>query len=98
MTIQRDPEPKEIKYLHKFADFTDKRVLEIGCGEGRLTWQYARRSKLTIGFDVDADALRVAWIDRPSDLETKVLFSRAESEYLPFHKETFDMALLSWSF
>ena len=98
MTIQRDPEPKEIKYLHKFADFTDKRVLEIGCGEGRLTWQYARRSNFTIGFDIDADALRVAWIDRPSDLQNKVLFSRAESEHMPFHKETFDMALLSWSF
>lgn len=98
MTIQRDPEPKELKYLQKFADFTDKRVLEIGCGEGRLTWQYARASKFTIGFDVDADALRVAWIDRPSDLQAKVVFSRAESEHLPFHKETFDMALLSWSF
>ncbi|HET9907127.1 MAG TPA: class I SAM-dependent methyltransferase [Anaerolineales bacterium] len=98
MTIQRDPEPKEIKYLHKFADFSEKRVLEIGCGEGRLTWQYARKSKITIGFDVDADALRVASIERPSDLQSKVLFSRAESEYLPFHKETFDMALLSWSF
>ena len=98
MTIQRDPEPKEIKYLHKFADFSEKRVLEIGCGEGRLTWQYARKSKITIGFDVDADALRVASIERPSDLQSKVLFSRAESEYLPFHKEMFDMALLSWSF
>ena len=98
MTIQRDPEPKEIKYLYRFADFTDKRVLEIGCGEGRLTWQYARLSRYTIGFDIDAVALRVAWIDRPSDLQTKALFSRAESEYLPFHKETFDMALLSWSF
>ena len=98
MTIQRDPEPKEIKYLHKFANFTDRRVLEIGCGEGRLTWQYARLSKYTIGFDIDAAALRVAWIDRPSDLQAKVLFSRAESEHLPFHKETFDLALLSWSF
>ena len=98
MTIQRNPEPQEINYLYKFANFTDQRVLEIGCGEGRLTWQYARASKYTVGFDIDADALRVAWIDRPSDLQPKVFFSRAQSEHLPFHKETFELALLSWSF
>jgi ubiquinone/menaquinone biosynthesis C-methylase UbiE len=42
--------------------------------------------------------LRVATIDRPSDLETKVNFSRAMSEQLPFSKETFDLAILAWSF
>lgn len=97
MTLQKDPEGNEKIYLHKFADFTNKRVLEIGCGEGRLTWQYAKESRSTIGIDLDADALRVASIDRPYDLTGKVHFSRAESEHLPFSKETFDMAILAWS-
>ena len=98
MTIQTDPERNETKYLHKFADFANKRVLEIGCGEGRLTWQYAKETRSTIAIDLDADALRVATIDRPSDLESKVHISLAESEQLPFSKETFDMAILAWSF
>ena len=98
MPFQTDPERNETKYLHNFAEFADKRVLEIGCGEGRLTWQYAKKPLFTVGIDLDADALRVATIDRPSDLNNKVLFSQAESEHLPFRKETFDIALLAWSF
>ena len=98
MTIQSDPERNETKYLHKVADFAQKRVLEIGCGEGRLTWQYAKAARSTIAIDLDADALRVATINRPSDLESKVHFSLVKSEQLPFSKETFDIAILAWSF
>ena len=98
MTVQKDPERNETKYLHRFADFAQKRVLEIGCGEGRLTWQYARETHSTIAIDLEADSLRVATIDRPSDLELKAHFALAKSEQLPFSKETFDMAILAWSF
>jgi ubiquinone/menaquinone biosynthesis C-methylase UbiE len=98
MTIQKDSEKNEPKYLHKLVEFTNQRVLEIGCGEGRLTWQYAKETHSTVGIDLDADSLRVATIDRASDLENKVYFSRATSEQLPFSKETFDLAILAWSF
>src|SRR5262245_379152 len=97
MTIQKDAEHNETKYLYQFVDFAGKRVLEIGCGEGRLTWQYAKETRLTIGIDLDKDSLRVATIDRLSDLEDKVHFSHAMSEQLPFSKETFDIAILAWS-
>ena len=97
MTLHKDVEGNEKKYLHKFADFTNKRILEIGCGEGRLTWKYAPASALTIGLDLDQDALRVALIDSPHDLKRKLFFTRAESEHIPFAKETFDIAVLAWS-
>lgn len=97
MTLQKDPEQNEAKFLHKLADFANKRVLEIGCGEGRLTWRYASAPHSTIGIDPDKDALRVARIDRPSDLEGKVHFINAKSEHIPFAKETFDIAILAWS-
>ncbi len=98
MTIQKDTERNETKYIHDFADFSGKRVLEIGCGEGRLTWQYAKETHSTVGIDLEAGSLRVATIDRPFDLENKVYFSRAMSEQLSFSKETFDLAILAWSF
>ncbi len=97
MTLQKDPERNETRYLHKFADFTNKRVLEVGCGEGRLTWQYARGTQTTIGIDPDRDALRVTTVDRPADLQNKVLFACSDSQHLPFSKETFDIAILAWS-
>lgn len=93
----KDPEGNETKYLRNFVDFKGKRVLEIGCGEGRLTWRYASASSLTVGLDPDKNALRVATIDRPSDLADKVYFVNAHAEYIPFRKETFDIAILAWS-
>ena len=96
MTIQIDPERTETKYLHQFADFADKCVLEIGCGDGRLTWRYANSAKFTAGLDLNAEELRVAMIDRPSELP--VSFVRADSIHIPFSKEKFDIAILAWSF
>ncbi len=97
MTLQKDPEGNEVKYLHKFGDFKNKRVLEVGCGEGRLTWKYASASTLTVGIDSDQTALRVARADSPVDLRTQVHFSGASARNIPFAHETFDIAILSWS-
>ena len=41
MTIRSDPENNEIRALGDLVDFSGKHVLEIGCGDGRLTWRYA---------------------------------------------------------
>jgi ubiquinone/menaquinone biosynthesis C-methylase UbiE len=98
MTFLKDPEQNETKHLLQSADFEGRRVLEVGCGEGRLTWRYAAKPATTIAIDPDRDALRVATIDRPSDLEERVHFLNAQAERLPFVKEKFDIALLAWSF
>jgi ubiquinone/menaquinone biosynthesis C-methylase UbiE len=97
MTTNRDPENNEPHALFKMADFSGQRVLEIGCGEGRLTWRYARAARRVTAIEIGLDELRVATIDRPSDLAEKVVFTNANSVHLPFSKETFDIALLSWS-
>jgi 2-polyprenyl-3-methyl-5-hydroxy-6-metoxy-1,4-benzoquinol methylase len=68
MSLHKDPDRNEIRQLRKFVDFTGKRVLEIGCGEGRLTWQYARDARSVVAVDLDHDSLRVAKVDRPVSL------------------------------
>ena len=97
MTLQKDPEGFEKKIIHKYANFGNQRVLEIGCGEGRLTWKYAAASNLTVGIDPDQDALRIARADSPHDLHRHVQFTRASAMHIPFSKETFDITILAWS-
>ena len=94
---QKDPEHFERNKLLDFADFADSRVLEIGCGEGRLTWKYAAASARTVGLDPDFDSLRVARADRPADLRDRVHLTRASAYHLPLPKEKFDIAILAWS-
>lgn len=97
MKTIRDPENHEKKILHRFVDVSNKRVLEVGCGEGRLTWKYAGASSLTVGFDPDHSALRVARADSPHDLRGHIHFTGASAKHIPFAKETFDIAILAWS-
>jgi ubiquinone/menaquinone biosynthesis C-methylase UbiE len=97
MKPQKDPEGFERKFLHQFVDFNDARVLEIGCGDGRLTWKYASASHGTFGLDPDSDELRVAQADCPPDLHGRVHFTRASAYHLPCPKEKFDIAILAWS-
>src|SRR5689334_14039360 len=97
MSLQRDPEENEKKHLQKYADFKGRRVLEVGCGEGRLTWKYASSTSLTVGVDPDHDALRVARADSTEDLRNRVQFAGASARNIPFSKETFDIAILAWS-
>lgn len=97
MTVQRDPERNERKALNRLMDFKGKHVLEIGCGEGRLTWQYAAACARVTGVDLDLTALRIARADAPASVDRKVQFSAADSGWLPFPREKFDLAVLAWS-
>ncbi len=101
MTVQTDPEGTEAKYLRRFAGFDGappQRVLEIGCGDGRLTWRYAHAAASVTGIDLVADDLRIATVDRPNDLSHQVTFARADALHLPFAQGSFDLAIFAWSF
>lgn len=97
MNFQKDSEKNETKFLKRLVDFTGKHVLEVGSGEGRLTWRYAGLARRITGIDPDRDALRVASYDMPPALRRATHFACASSLHLPFSHETFDIALLSWS-
>ena len=97
MSLQKDPEGLEIKALNKRIDFKGKHVLEVGCGEGRLTWKYAPLAKFAAVFDPDHDAVRVAQADARLNGFSHVHVSGASASHIPFSKETFDIAVLAWS-
>ena len=98
MSLLKDPEKNEARYLHNFAQPAGKTVLEIGCGDGRLTWRYANAAGRVAAIDLERDDLRVATIERPSDLESRVVLAQADSIHLPFARHQFDLAIFAWSF
>ncbi len=97
MSIQQDPEEIETKYLHNIIDLTNTHVLEIGCGEGRLTWRYAASADTVIGIDINPSRLAMAQGEYPPELPSTVAFTQATTEALPHPSETFDVVILAWS-
>jgi ubiquinone/menaquinone biosynthesis C-methylase UbiE len=97
MTSSFDPEGHEAATLAAIPELQGARVLEIGAGDGRMTWNYARRARFVVGVDPDGESLGYMLEDRPATLRRRVSGVVAESEYLPFAGERFDAAVLAWS-
>jgi len=97
VTPVRDPEGHETDWIHEVVDFRDKRVLEIGVGQGRLTWRFADAARWTVGIDPEPESIYFAPRECPPDLRPKVAWALAEAENLPFPRDTFDLAVLAWS-
>jgi ubiquinone/menaquinone biosynthesis C-methylase UbiE len=90
--MEIDPEGVELAALGAVATFTGARVLEIGCGNGRLAKRYAVATRLTVGIDPADDRISAVGMAAVPALR----FVRA-SVPLPFRNETFDVALFGWS-
>jgi ubiquinone/menaquinone biosynthesis C-methylase UbiE len=97
MTLLRDPEENETRQLHAAVPLAGKRVLEVGCGAGRLTWRFARSAGQVVGLDPNPASLRTAYHDCPPALRPTVAFALGDARAIPFAAGTFDVAVLAWS-
>jgi 2-polyprenyl-3-methyl-5-hydroxy-6-metoxy-1,4-benzoquinol methylase len=69
-----DPEGAHLAALRRLADFGGRRVLEMGCGEGRLTRGIATEAAAVLAFDPDAASIAEAKASFPSELANRVAF------------------------
>ncbi len=100
MTILQDPEENETRALLKYAvSFEGKSVLEIGCGDGRMTWRYADHAAHVTGIDPDLVRFQKAGDAFPSHLRHKVeLHNIGLDDFAAqVHTNPFDIAILAWS-
>jgi cyclopropane fatty-acyl-phospholipid synthase-like methyltransferase len=97
MASRLDPENTETHYLlETVKGLVGKRVLEIGCGNGRMTWRYAHHARQVVGIDPDPEQIAQAKQDTPSHLSDKVEFLAAD--ILDFTvPQPFDAVIFSWS-
>jgi 2-polyprenyl-3-methyl-5-hydroxy-6-metoxy-1,4-benzoquinol methylase len=99
MTIQIDPENNETRALLALADFSAQHVLEIGCGDGRLTWRYADQAKHVMAIDPAADRIAQAKENLPENLKGRVEFHHISFEEFEHSNKPskFDRTIFSWS-
>lgn len=92
-----DPENAHVAAIGRLARFDGRRVLEIGCGEGRLTFALAGPSCSWFATDPKAESVDVARRSLPRELETKVRFAVAGGADVVGSPAEFDLVFFSWS-
>ncbi len=100
MAVEVDPQGREAGALAALADFRGRRVLEVGSGDCRLTWRYAREAAGVTAVEPFRPAHERASRDRPADLQDKVTLLNTSLEDLAGSTlpSSFDLVFLSWSF
>jgi 2-polyprenyl-3-methyl-5-hydroxy-6-metoxy-1,4-benzoquinol methylase len=97
MPIGLDPEQAETRAIHALVDFNGADVLEVGCGDGRLTWRYAEQARSVLSLDPAAPAIAVAQTTCPAPLRQKVTFRVADITCAALDAAAYDVAVLSWA-
>jgi ubiquinone/menaquinone biosynthesis C-methylase UbiE len=98
MAIDIDPEETETAALAEIgAALSGAHVLEVGCGDGRLTWRYADRAGSVLGIDPKADTIARARASTPPRLQDRVTFRAIGLDALHAPPGCFDAVVLAWS-
>lgn len=97
MAVVIDPEGRELEALAHVVDFEGLRVLDVGCGDGRLVWRIAPASESVLGIDVDADLVATAKRETPPELAGKVELREASIIELDEPPARFDLVFFTWS-
>jgi ubiquinone/menaquinone biosynthesis C-methylase UbiE len=92
-----DAEGAHLAAVLRAASFDGKRVLEIGCGEGRLTRGIAPLAASVHASDPDPASLDIARADCPLELRAKVRFEAASAEEIEVDPQSVDLVFFSWS-
>ena len=98
MTLRIDPERNEIRALQSVAEWRGRRVLEIGCGEGRLTERLAGLGARIHAIDPDSASIRKARRRLAPRLPPRVRFAVGTADALEHYAESFDRVVYSWVF
>ena len=92
-----DPEGRELEALASVVDLEGLRVLDVGCGDGRLVWRIAPAAESVLGIDVDGELIETAIRETPLKLRGKVEFRESSVVELDEPPARFDLVFFTWS-
>lgn len=97
MVKRIDPEGLEMETIQKHLNFAGKDILEIGCGDGRLTFKFADTANRVLALDPDTERIKMAKDNNPKELSRKLEFRVGKAEELAFPEESFDIVFFTYS-
>jgi ubiquinone/menaquinone biosynthesis C-methylase UbiE len=97
MATEVDPVGIEPLAVLQSADFRNARVLEVGAGDGRLTFRYATEPRSVVGIDTKEPEIRSTGKESRAGVRGQVRFLCASGNALPFSAQTFEIVLLASS-
>lgn len=97
MALRIDPAKVEIRMLKQAVDWEGKHVLEVGCGEGRLTQRILSLGvRRIMALDTNAERISKAKRNLPEPLKRLVTFRTLQAEEIKYPSSTYDIVLFSW--
>lgn len=94
---RRDEAGVEGAAIDDLVALRDRRVLDVGCGDGRLTVFAAARGATVYAFDPSNENLIMADAALTAEQRSQVTFAAHTAEALEAPRERFDIALCGWS-
>ena len=92
-----DPEGAHLSSLRRLTDFKGASVIEVGCGDGRLTTGLAKEAASVFAFDSDADAVEMAKAQLAVELAERVTFRVGSARQIEIPRTQYDIVVFSWS-
>jgi 2-polyprenyl-6-hydroxyphenyl methylase/3-demethylubiquinone-9 3-methyltransferase len=97
MSLRIDPEKNEIRALKQITHWRDKRVLEIGCGSGRLTLRLAGLGANVEALDPGRKLIAAARKQLPARYSKQIRYTVGKAEGLKYSNESFELAVFAWA-
>ena len=92
-----DPERAELSHLLGACPLSGKMALEIGCGDGSFSRQYAHFAHSVVGIDPLASEIKVAMNKSNLRRSRNLHFLQGKAEKLPFPDQSFEVVFFASS-
>jgi ubiquinone/menaquinone biosynthesis C-methylase UbiE len=95
-SLLRPPAEDELREYGGVRLVRRKRVIDVGCGDGRMALGCAAYAAEVVGVDPDPEAIRLAR-SKAREQGASAQFKVGVAQELPFADEHFDVVILSWT-